>query len=214
MIALLLHEAQILTRRAIWPVAVTLHAIATAAFVGIWGPTGGVPLWDASVLHQLTAADRILGAVLITWLSTYALSDDDARGLLDWSALTGRPVKSVYGARLAVAAVLGVIFTIVAVPAFAAAGEASAATRGDVAAQIGAAIGFALLCVGVTAVANVAVEDRVGVWCTAMALSLIAAVAIQIIDQTWLRIAAPLAAGIALMTMAAAGIRARRAGRG
>ena len=209
--ALLTHESRMLTRRAIWPAALTIHAIAVSAFVGIWGPTGGVPLWDASTLSQLTGAERISAAVLLTWLTTFVLTDDDdgRRGMRDWSALTGQPVERVFSARLILAALLALVFVSVSAPAFAGAG-ASAAARGiDIAAQAGIALGFAIFSVGVTAVAGVALDSRVAVWCTAMVISLVAAVGVQALDTVWLRIAAPAAGGVVLMILALAGVHAQ-----
>lgn len=212
MIALIRHEARMLTRRAMWPVALTLHAFVASAFVGIWGPLGGVPLWDASTLHQLTAVERIVAAVLLTWLATSVLSDDDddTRRVTDWSALTGRPDKVVFGARVVLSTLGAVVFTTVAAPAFASAGASAAATLTDIVAGMGSAAGFSIFCVGVTAVISVSLRDRVGVWCTAMAISLVAAAAVQQLDTTWLRIAAPAATGVILLLAAPAGMNAQR----
>jgi len=113
-----------ITRRAIWPAALTIHAAIVSAFVGLWGPTGGVPLWDASTLTQLTAAERVCSAVLLTWLTTFVLTDDDGggRSMLDWSALTGQPVQRVFIARGILSAILALVFVAVASPPFAGAG--------------------------------------------------------------------------------------------
>jgi len=58
-------------------------------------------------------------------------------------------------------------------------------------------------------VASVALGDRVAVWCTAMVISLVAAVGVQSLDTMWLRIAAPTTASIVLMMIAAAGAKRR-----
>lgn len=215
MIALIRHEARMLTRRAMWPVALTLHAFAVSAFVGIWGPLGGVPLWEASTLHQLTAVERIVAAVLLTWLATSLLSDDDdnTRRVTDWSALTGRSVKAVFGARVVLSTLGAVVFMTVAAPAFAAAGASAAATLPDIAAEMGSAAGFSVFCGGVTAVSSVSLRDRVGVWCTAMAISLVAAAAVQQLDTTWLRMAVPAVAGVILLLLAPAGMNTQRQNR-
>ena len=44
MIALILHELRLVTRRAAWPVSLLLSSGAAALFVAVWGPENGVPL--------------------------------------------------------------------------------------------------------------------------------------------------------------------------
>ena len=212
MIALALHEARMLTRRGIWPAALAVHALIASAFVAMWGPTGGVPLWEASTLHQLTAADRIVSALLLTWLATFVLTDDGdgRRRTSDWSALTGRPPQFVYGARLILAIFLALIFVAVVAPAFAAAGASSAATSADAATQLLLAAAFATLSLGITAISSVALKDRVAVWCTAMVVSLIAAIGVQVLEGTGLRVAAPSLVGVLLLLTARVTVNSQR----
>lgn len=217
MIALVLHESRMVTRRGVWPAVLVLHAVAASAFVAMWGPTGGVPLWEASSLHQLSAADRILSAVLLTWLTTFVLTDEASgrRRMADWAVLTGRPTQFVYGARIIVAIFLALIFIAAAAPAFAAAGASSAATSGDAATQFFLAAAFAVFALGVTAMASVALNDRVAIWCTAMVVSLVAAVAIQGFTDAWLRLAVPSGCGLLLIVASYVSVttqRLRRAG--
>src|SRR5690348_11005906 len=108
MMPLAIHEARVLGRRGMWAAALAAHAMATALFVSLWMPTGGVPLWEASVLQQLAAADRVLMAVLLTWMSTFVLADYDGEGrrLADWSVLTGRPARAILRARIAATAAM------------------------------------------------------------------------------------------------------------
>ena len=211
MIKLALHEARMIGRRAIWPAALILHAAAAAMFVGIWGPTGGVPLWQASLLEQLGAMDRLATAVLLTWLSTFVLADDaGARRLADWSALTGLPAASVLHARIAAMAALTLVFIAVAAPAFVAAGETAAAAPGEVVAHAAMALGFAVFSVGVTAAASVALRDRVAVWCSAMTVCLIAALGVRILPTDLARAITPAIAGLLMLAAAPAGLRSRR----
>ena len=208
MMSLAIHECRMLGRRAVWPAALVVHAAAASMFVAIWGPSGGVSLWEATVLQQLSAVDRLATAVLLTWLSTFVCSDDEggARSVLDWSALAARSPQTVFRARIAAIAVLGLIFMSTALPAFVAAGEVSAAPMREVAGQIAAAFGFACLCLGVTSVASVLVHDRVAVWCSAMALCLLAAVGVRLLDTTLLRAAVPAIMGVVLLALAPAGV--------
>lgn len=211
MTALVRYEVWLAARRMSWPAALVLHASATALFVATWGPTGGLSLWQASLLHQLTAVDRLASAVLFTWFSTYVLSDGEAGAhrAADWSAVTGRSVASVFRARVAAIAVMAIVFIAVAAPPFVSAGETAAASTGVIASQLGAALGFALLCAGVTAVTSVALRDRVAVWCTAMATCLIAAVGVRLLGSTLVGAAAPAAVGVILLMTAPRGARSR-----
>jgi len=120
MISLVLHETRLIGRRAAWPAALVLHAAAASMFVSLWGPTGGVPLWAASVLQQLAAMDRLAAAVLLTWLTTFVLADDadGRRSVVDWSALTGRSTRSVFRARIATVFFAALVFVSVTLPAF------------------------------------------------------------------------------------------------
>jgi hypothetical protein len=213
MIALGVHEIRVICRRAVWPAALTLHAFAASVFVALWGPTGGVPLWQASVLQQFAAAERLLLAILLTWLATFVLADDAAAGrsAADWGALTGRRVDAVLRARLAALALLTAVLLAVAMPALVAAGDLSAATRGEIARQLGAAAGFACLCVGVTAIAAVAQRDRVAIWCTAMLCSAAAALGVRWFDTELMRAVVPLGAGAAMLALALLAARNRRA---
>ena len=148
MIALAVYEARLLGRRGAWAAALALHAIAASSFVALWMPTGGVPLWQASVLQQLAAADRLLLAVLLTWLSTFVFADDEDNGrrVVDWSALTGRTSQSIFRSRIAAMAVMSLILAAVAVPAFVAAAEVSAASMRELAGHVGAGLAFACFC--------------------------------------------------------------------
>lgn len=209
MIPLVMYETVIAARRTAWPVALALHAAAAVLFLGIWGATGGVPLWRASVLAQLATIDRVVLSVILTWLCGYVLTDgrNGERQLLDWSALTGQTPERVFGARIAAATVLAIVCTSVAAPAFVAAGEAAAIAVGDAASHLGAAFGFALLCVGVTALATVAIANRIVGWSAAMCVCLIAAVGVRVLDTTLLRGVAPTAAGLAAVLLAIHGVR-------
>ena len=211
MIALARHEIRMIGRRAIWPAALILHAAAAALFVGVWGPTGGVPLWQASLLAQLSSMDRLATAVLLTWLATFVLTDDaGARRLMDWSALTGVPAASVLRARIWAVTALALVFIAVAGPAFVAAGETAAATSGDIAAHVGSALGFAVFATGITAAASVALRNRVAVWCTAMAVCLIAALGVRMLPTDLMRAVTPALAGLAMLAMAPSALRSRR----
>ncbi|TAK15264.1 MAG: hypothetical protein EPO35_07945 [Acidobacteria bacterium] len=210
MIAVALHEARMIGRRAIWPAVLILHAAATASFVIVWGPTGGVPLWQASLLEQLTAMDRLAAAALLTWLATAVLTDDGARRLADWSALAGLPTATVFRARITALVTLSLVFIAVAAPAFVAAGEISAATPRDIARHIGMSLGFSALAAGVTAAASVALRDRVGVWCTAMAVCLIAALGVRMLPTDLMRMLAPAIAGLIMLAAVPSMLRSRR----
>jgi hypothetical protein len=212
MTALLLREARVLSRRGAWPAALLMHAAASGLFVTVWGRTGGVPLWEASLLQQLAAFDRLIAAAVLTWLATYVLADDEGgmRSASDWSALSGRPVRIVFLARVAAAAAMSIVFVVTAAPALAAAGELSAATPGVVAAQLAAALGFACFCLGAAAIAAAAIRDRVGVWCTAMSLSLFAAFAVRALETTLMRGIIPALAGLILALIAPGILETRR----
>jgi hypothetical protein len=181
-------------------------------FVALWMPTGGVPLWQASVLQQLAAADRLLIAVLLTWLSTFVLADDegDGRRLVDWSALTGRAAPSVFRARIAAMAGMALVFIGVALPAFIAAAEVSAAPLSELAAHVAAAAGFACLCLGITSIITVTVRDRVAVWCVAMTVCVLSAVAVRALDTIALRSAVPALAGAILLALAPHALKTSR----
>jgi hypothetical protein len=210
--SLALHEARLIGRRVVWPASLVLHAAAVSMFVSLWGPTGGVPLWQATVLQQLAAMDRLAAAVLLTWLSTFVLTDDEdgRRNLADWSALTARPAPSIFRARIAAIVCLAIVFVAVTLPAFFAAAELSAAPGTSLAAEIGAAAGFAVLCLGITAIAAIALDVRVGVWITAMSCAAVAAVAIRALDTTVARAVTPALIGALLLVIAPLGATGRR----
>jgi hypothetical protein len=211
MIALALHEIRIATRGPAWPVALVLNALACSLFVAIWGPTGGVPLWRASPLEQLAAVDRVIAAVVLTWFATHLLADDEtgARRLVDWSALTGRSTDWVFRARAIAVAILAAVFTVVGTPAFVAAADLSAVSMGALPQHAAAALGFAALCLGVTAIMTVVTSDRIVIWCTAMIACLIAAVGVRLLDTMLLRAAVPAAIGTMLVVAASASMRSR-----
>ncbi len=215
MIPLIVREVHLVTRRAAWPVAIVIHAAAAALFVGVWGPTGGVPLWQSSVVQQLAAVDRLIAAILLTWVATFVLSDDETgvRDLRDWSVLTGRPAREIFRTRIAAALMLSLVFTASAVPAFVAAGEFAAAPAGDVAAHVGAALGFACFALGATTVASAALGNRVAAWTTAMSICVAAAFGIRMLDTLTMRIAVPAVAGLLLMGASPLGIRSTDAPR-
>jgi hypothetical protein len=212
MIVMATHELRLIGRRAVWPVALVLHAAAASLFVAIWAPTDGVPLWQASVLQQLAAIDRLVIAVVLTWLSMFVLTDDNggARRMVDWSAITGRSVETVFKSRIVAVALLALIFISVALPAFAAAAEAGGASAGELAAQLAAMAGFAALCVGVSAAAGVAVRNRVAAWYTAMLCCLLTAVAVRLLETTTMRAIVPASIGLLLMFVSPSGVRGRR----
>jgi hypothetical protein len=204
LISLVVHEARVLGRRGVWAAALAAHAIAASLFVVLWMPTGGVPLWQASMLQQLAAADRLMLAVLLTWLSTFVLADDEGggRSAVDWSALTGRPDRSIIRARVAAMAAMSVILVSVALPPFVAAAEVSAAPAGELAGHVLSALGFACFCLGVTSIISVTVRDRVAIWCVAMTACVLAAVAVRALDTIALRSAVPAIAGALLLALA------------
>lgn len=212
MISLAINEVRVAGRRAVWPTAVVLHAAAASMFVALWGPTGGVSLWEASVLQQLASMDRLATAVLLTWLSTFVLADDEGgrRGLIDWSALAGRSPAVILRSRVVAILVLAAVFMCAMIPAFVAAGEVAAAAPGELAGQMGAAFGFACLCVGITAIASIATADRLAVWLTAMLFSLVAAVGVRFFDTTLTRAIAPALAGVVMLAAAPLLVRTRR----
>lgn len=209
MIRLAVHEARMLGRRGVWPAALVMHALATSLFVGLWAQTGGVPLWQASLLQQLAAFDRLVIATVLTWFATVALADDErgGRNLVEWSAVCGRPAPAILRARVAAMAALTLVFLIVAAPAFVAAADISAAGPRELAADAAAVFGFACFALGVTAAARVAVRDRVAVWCIAMAVSGLASVGVRLLASTALRAAAPAVAGIVLLALAPSAVR-------
>jgi hypothetical protein len=207
--ALALHETRMICRRGVWPAALTLHALAASLFVSIWGPVGGVSLWDASVLQQLAALDRVISAVVLTWLATFVIADDPARTISDWSALTGRSAATVFRARVAALCALTCLFVAVAVPAFVAASDLSAASNLELARQLGAEGAFAVFCVGVTALSAVALDHRVAAWCSAMICCIAAAAGVHAFDTTLLRTVAPAAAGLMFLIVAPMAIRVR-----
>jgi len=206
------HEARIIARRGVWPAALVLHALATSLFVVLWAPIGGVPLWQASVLQQLAALDRLLIAVVLTWLTTFVLASDEsgARDVIEWSAVCGRPARTVFRARIAAASVMAVVFVAMAVPSFIAAADVSAAPLAELAADAWSALGFACLTIGVTAAIRVAVSDRVAIWSIAMAISCAAALGVRLLDGAALRAVAPAVAGAALLAWAPYAVRAWR----
>lgn len=203
------HEARMIGRRAVWPAALVLHALTTSLFVILWAPTGGVPLWQASVLPQLAAFDRLAIAAVLTWLSTFVLADDEsgARDLVEWSAVCGRPARTILRARMAAISAMALIFLTAAAPAFVAAGEVSAAPLSELAADAGVLFGFACFAIGVTAAIRVAVRDRLAVWCIAMAVCLIAAVGVRMLGTVALRAIAPALTGVILLGWASYAVR-------
>ena len=207
--SLAIHEARVLGRRGIWAAALAIHAISASLFVALWMPTGGVPLWQATVLEQLAAADRLLVAALVTWLSTFVLADEETggRAVTDWSALTGLPARSIVRARIAAAAMMTLVLASVALPAFVAAAGVSAATTTELTGHLGSALGFACFCLGVTSVASVSVRDRVAVWCVSMTVCVLAAVGVRALDGAILRGVAPAVAGVALLALAPGALR-------
>lgn len=214
MIATATHEIRMAARRAAWPLALALHAAAASLFVILWGPTGGVPLWEATVLQQLVVVDRIAAAVLLTWLVTFVFADDtpdpaSSRRIADWAALFGYSPAAIFRSRAMAAACAALVFVAVAIPALVAAGALSAATGRDVAAQAGALLGFAWLGVSLTAAMSVAVRDRVGIWCWSMTLTAIAALATRMFDTALTRGAIPAAAGFVILLAASWGLNVR-----
>lgn len=207
MMPLALQELRLVTRRAAWPIAIFVHAATAALFVIVWGPTGGVPLWQSTVLQQLAAAERVSGAIVLTWLTTYIVTDERDRSLGDWSALTGRPMKTVFAARLIAVVLVTAALMAAAAPAFFAAGAEAAATVGDIALQMSAALGFALLCAAVTATVAIGFKSRVGIWCTAMTACLIAAVGVRSIQTTEFRALVPAAIAAVLLLALPSGVR-------
>jgi hypothetical protein len=210
MMPLAWQEIRTATRRAAWPVAVFGHAAIAALFVVVWGPTGGVPLWQAPVLQQLAAAERVSTAVVLTWLLTYIVTDEKDRSLADWSALVGRPAKTVFTARLIATMLLTIVLVAGAAPAFAAAGAEAAASSADVALQLSAALSFALFCASITALAAATFKNRVAVWCAAMTTCLVAAVAARFLDTTLLRAVVPAALALVLWSIASGVVGAGR----
>jgi hypothetical protein len=212
MIGLAIYEARLLGRRGSFAAALAVHALAASLFVMLWMPTGGVPLWEASLLQQLAAADRVLTGALLTWLSTFVFADDEGgmRNAIDWSALTGRSVRSVFRTRIAAMAAMSVVLVAVAVPAFVAAADASAAPINELAGHLGAALGFACFCLGVTSMIAATVRDRVAVWCIAMAVCLAAAVGVRALETAALRALVPALAGAAMLALAPSAVRSSR----
>ena len=179
MMTLIVHELRIATRRASWPWAFGLHLTAAALFVAVWGPTNGLPLWSAPMLAQLVAADRLLVAVLLTWLVTPLFAPDRDVDLLGWSSVAGVSVNRVMAARALAAIVLALVMVAAALPVAVVAGQISAATPGAVAEAVLDMAGFSLLAVGLAAAAALACRGELVVWCTAMALSTAAAFAVR-----------------------------------
>jgi hypothetical protein len=212
MMSLASHEVRIIGRRAAWPIALAGHAVAMSLFVALWGPTGGIPLWEASLLQQLVVADRIICAVVLTWLVTFILADDEGggRSLMHWSLLTGKPAVSIFRARVVAAAAITLVFVSTALPVFVAAADISAAPARELTWQIASVAGFACLCAGITAVATAAIGDRVAIWIIAMLLTLLAAAGVQPLDTTVLRAAVPALTGVMLLGLAPSAAKDRR----
>ena len=211
MMALVLLEAKVAMRRAAWPVALALYAGTGALFLGVWGATSGIPLWRATILDQLAAADRVTMSIVFTWLCGYVLSDgpDGSRQCAEWSALTGRPPETVFRARVGGAAILSFICTVAAVPTSVAAAIESAATASHITAHLAGTAAFGLFCVGTSAIASVAFQRRITAWASAMVAGTIGAVGVHLLHSTAFRIGAPSATG-ALGILAATAIVRRR----
>lgn len=199
---LIAHDLRVATRRAAWPIALGLHLVAATLFVAVWGPTGGVSLWLAPLLAQWVAADRILVAVLLTWLVTPLFAPGADVDLVGWSGVTGLPVRRLVVARAAAAMTLAVVLTLSATPITVAAAQMSAQ---PVAALLAASLEmavFALLAVGLTAGASVVWRHQLAVWCTGMALTAVAAFGVRLLSPGPPRIAT--CAVIAIAGIAAA----------
>jgi hypothetical protein len=209
MMAMTAHEVRMFGRRAAWPALLLLHALAAALFVGAWGPTGGIPLWRASALDQFVFVERLAAAMFVTWVGTSVLTDDQtgSRSLTDWAALTGRNARAVFQSRILASVVLTLVLVTTGAPGFVAAAESSAAAAGVALTQVAAVYGFALLCLGVTAVIALALRDRVAIWCVAMIVCLVAAAATRSLETTILRAAVPAAAGLLMLVIAPAIMR-------
>jgi len=154
----------------------------------------------------------LLIAAVLTWLTTFVLADDEAgeRDLIEWSAVCGRPAGTILRARIAASVVLALVFLSVAAPAFVAAGEVSAAPFRELAADAAAMLGFACFAIGVTSAVRVTVRDRVAIWCIAMAVCLVAAVAVRRLDTEAFRDGAPALAGVILLAWAPYAVRGWR----
>lgn len=199
---LIAHELRVATRRAAWPIALGLHLVATTLFIAVWGPTGGVSLWLAPLLSQLVAADRLLLAVLLTWLVTPLFAPGADADLIGWSSVTGLPMGRLVASRAAAAVTLAVVLTFTTVPIAVAAAQMSAQ---PITAVLDASLEmtvFALLVVGLTAGASVVWRHQLAVWCTGMALTVVAAFGVRLLSPGLPRIAT--CALIAVVGLAAA----------
>ena len=206
MMALIAHELRATTRRTAWPVVIALHLTTAALFIAAWGPTNGVPLWSAPLLTQLVAADRLLLAVLLTWLVTPLLSPDTGADLPGWSAVAGVTVTQILRARAIAAAVLAVTLVLVITPIAVAAAQMSGPASPSVFAAVAEMTSFALLTVGVTAISAAAWRDPLAVWSGSMAVTGIAAFGLRLLTSGSARIALALgvaAIGLAIVTAAA-----------
>lgn len=180
MSALIAHDLRLATRRAAWPVAIGLHLATATLFVAVWGPTNGVPIWTAPLLPQLVAADRLLLAVLLTWLVTPLLAPDRASDMTGWSGVTGVSVTRLMLSRAAAASLMAIVLVISAAPVVVAAAQVSALDGAAVVSACLEMAAFSLLVVGVTALSAVIWRDRLAVWCCSMALTIAAAVVVRL----------------------------------
>lgn len=189
MTALIAHDLRLATRRVAWPLAIGLHAAATTLFVAVWGPTNGVPLWTAPLLSQLVAADRLLLAVLLTWLITPLLAPDHAADLTGWSAVTGVSVTRLMLSRAVAAILMALVMVISAAPIIVAAAQVSALDSAVLMLACLEMAAFSLLVVGATALSAVIWRDRLAVWCGSMALTIAAAVVARLVSPAVPRLA-------------------------
>jgi hypothetical protein len=187
--SLVLHELRRGMRRAAWPLALGLHLVGVTLFVAVWGPTGGVPLWAAPLLTQLVAADRMLLAVLLTWLVTPLFAHDAHADLVGWSGVTGISVRSLMASRAIAASLLAIMMVLSGVPIVAAASQISSVPLAGLAGTSLEMLSFSLLAVGLVAAASIAWRRQVAVWCGGMLLTTAAAFAARMWTPGTLRVA-------------------------
>jgi hypothetical protein len=197
MMSLIAHDLRVATRQAAWPIALGLHLAGAMLFIFVWGPTNGVPLWSASLLAQLVAADRLLLAVLLTWLVTPLCAPGPRVDLTGWASVAGVSVSRAMAARIAAAGVLAILITVTLAPVVMIAAEIAAAPMSAAVVSLIEMAIFSLAVVGLTAASAAIWQHPLAVWCAGMATTVIAAFGVRLLAPGIARLTAcVLVAGI------------------
>lgn len=204
MTSLIAHDLRVATRQAAWPIALGLHLAGAMLFVTVWGPTNGVPLWSASILTQLVAADRLLLAILLTWLVTPLCAPGPGVDLTGWASVAGISVSRALASRIAAAGVLAILVTVTLAPVVMVAAEiAGAPVSAAIVALIEMAM-FSVAAVGLTAASAAVWQHPLAVWCAGMVTTVIAAFGVRLLASGVTRLAAcVLMAGIGASALVA-----------